>query len=210
MLRSILTLCLFAAGMAAAGTSVSVNGVMGDKALISVDGGAPRVMRPGETVGGVRLLTVSPNGVDVMLDNRRHTLAIGQGVYAGPASAAPRAVLTADGRGHFLANGLVNGLPVRFMVDTGASLVALPVSVARRAGVSLANATPVMINTANGQARAQRVVLNSLRVGDIGVNMVQALVVDDSALALPLLGMSFLNRTNMQREGDTLVLMQRY
>lgn len=210
MLRVMLTLCLFVAGMAAAGTHVGVSGIMGDKALISVDGGAPRVMRPGETVGGVRLLAVGPDGVEVMLDNRRHRLAIGQGVYATPASAAPRVVLTADGRGHFIANGMLNGLPVRFMVDTGASLVALPASVARRAGVSLDNATPVMINTANGQARAQRVMLNTLQVGDIGVNLVDALVVDDGALSLPLLGMSFLNRTNMKREGDTLVLMQRY
>lgn len=210
MFKALLALCLVGVEMAAAATSVSVSGVMGDKALISVNGGAPRVMRPGETVGAVRLLAVGPNGVDILLDNRRYKLTIGQGVSAAAPSAAPRAVLTADGRGHFIANGMVNGLPVRFMVDTGASLVALPASVARRAGVNLVNATPVVINTANGQARAHRVVINTLRLGDIGVNLVDALVVDDDALSLPMLGMSFLNRTNMQREGDTLVLMQRY
>ncbi len=210
MFKALLALCLVGVAMAAAATSVSVSGVMGDKALISVNGSAPRVMRPGETVGGMRLLAVGPDGVEVMLDNRRHTLAIGQGVNAAAPSAAPRAVLTADGRGHFIANGMVNGLPVRFMVDTGASLVALPASLARQAGVSLANAVPVMINTANGQARAQRVVINHLKLGDISANLVEAVVVDDAALTLPLLGMSFLNRVSLQREGDALVLMQRY
>lgn len=218
MVRITAALCLFVAGSAAAQTSVTVSGVMGDKALVSVNGAAPRVMRPGEIVAGVRLVGVGPQGVEIVVDGRRHVLAIGQGVHApmatagadGAAAAGERVVLTADARGHFSATGTVNGLPVRFMVDTGASLVSLPGSVARQAGINLSEAMPVVINTANGRARAQRVVINSLKLGQISVNLVEALVVDDTALSQPLLGMSFLNRTNMLREGDTLVLTQRY
>jgi len=209
-MRSSLALCTFTASLAAAAASVSVNGVMGDKALISVDGSAPRVVRAGERLGPLRLLTVGPNGVEIELDGRRYALALGQGVNAAPPAKAPRVVLSADGRGHFMADGKVNGQPVRFMVDTGASLVALPTSVARRAGVSQDGAVSVTINTANGQTRAQRVLLNTLELGEIRVNLVDALVLDDVALSFPLLGMSFLNRTNLQRDGDTLVLMQRY
>lgn len=191
---------------------------MGDKALVSVDGAPPKVVRQGERIGGLHMLGVGPNGVEIMLDGRRHTLGIGQGVHTPLTNSGTgqdttpggRLVLTADARGHFSATGTVNGLPVRFMVDTGASLVSLPSSVARQAGVNLAEATPVVINTANGRARAQRVVINSLKLGQISANLVEALVVEDSALSQPLLGMSFLNRTNMLREGDTLVLTQRY
>lgn len=210
MRKLVLTLCLLHAALAAAATSVTISGVMGDKALISVDGGPPRVLGPGDSTGGVRLLAVRPNGVEVMVGERRHVLAIGQGVHTSSPSSRPRATLTADARGHFLADGMVNGLPVRFMVDTGASLVAIPYSVAQRAGVSLAGATPVIINTANGAGRAHKVILNSLRVGDIQVSLIEALVVEDGRLPIPLLGMSFLNRTNMQREGDTLALVLRY
>lgn len=210
-------LCLFAAGGAWAQTSVTVSGVMGDKALISVNRGAPRVARAGDSVDGVKLLAVRPDGVELLVDGRRHQLAIGQGFQA-PTTAAKeaaseqggRVVLTADGHGHFSVPGIVNGLSVRFVLDTGASLVSLPASVARQAGVSLDNATPVVINTANGRARARRVVLNSVKVGGIAVSLVEALVVDDAGLSVPLLGMSFLNRTNMLREGDTLVLTRRY
>ncbi len=191
---------------------------MGDKALVSVNGAPPRVVRLGERVGGVRLVAVGPQGVEIVLDGRRHRLAIGHGVHVpsakvvaeGGTASGARVVLTADGRGHFSASGTVNGLPVRFMVDTGASYVSLPSSVARQAGVDLAGATPVVINTANGRAHAQRVVVNSLRLGEISAHLVEALVVEDAALSQPLLGMSFLNRTNMLREGDTLVLTQRY
>lgn len=218
MVKALAALCLFVVGSAGAQTSVTVSGVMGDKALVSVNGAAPRVVRPGESVAGVRLVGVGPQGVEMLVDGRRHVLAIGQGVHApitasgaeGAASAGGRVVLTADGRGHFAAAGTVNGLPVRFMVDTGASLVCLPSSIARQAGINLAEATPVVINTANGRARAQRVVINSLKLGRISVSLVEALVVEDAALSQPLLGMSFLNRTNMLREGDTLVLTQRY
>jgi aspartyl protease family protein len=218
MSRILAALCLFVAGSAGAQTHVTVSGVMSDKALLSVNGAQPRVVRPGEIIGGVRLVGVGAQGVEIVLDGRRHVLAIGQGVHAPSGKAATdagtppagRVVLTADGQGHFIASGTVNGLPVRFMVDTGASLVTLPGSVARRAGVNLSGATPVVVNTANGQARAQRVVLNSVKIGQISINLVEALVLDDAALAQPLLGMSFLNRTNMLREGDTLVLTQRY
>jgi aspartyl protease family protein len=218
MLRTLAALCLFVAGSAGAQTSVTISGVMGDKALVSVNGAPPKVVRPGERVGGVRLVAVGPQGVEIVLDGRRHRLAIGHGVHVpsakavaeGGTTSSARVVLTADGRGHFSATGTVNGLPVRFMVDTGASLVSLPSSVARQAGVDLAGATPLVINTANGQARAQRVVINSLRLGAISAHLVEALVVEDTALSQPLLGMSFLNRTNMLREGDTLVLTQRY
>ncbi|MGQ9686606.1 MAG: retropepsin-like aspartic protease family protein [Thiobacillaceae bacterium] len=218
MVRALAVLCLFVVGAADAQTSVTISGVMGDKALVSVNGGAPRVVRPGESVSGVRLVGIGPQGVEIVLDGRSHVLAIGHGVHVMPgkavadAATAPdgRVVLTADGRGHFSATGTVNGLPVRFMVDTGASLVSLPSSIARQAGVNLSEANPVVINTANGRARAQRVVINSLKLGQISANLVEALVVEDAALSQPLLGMSFLNRTNMLREGDTLVLTQRY
>lgn len=196
-----------------------MTGVMGERALISVNGGPPRVVRVGESVDGMRVLGVRPDSVVVEAHGRRQEIRLGQGSHAGAAAPGTetdkgqgggRLVLTADGRGHFTAQGSVNGLPLRFMVDTGASLVALPASFARRAGVNLGNAKPVMVGTANGTARAQQVVLNRIQVGDIRLNLVQALVVDDASLSIPLLGMSFLNRTNMVREGDTLVLTLRY
>lgn len=218
MRKLLAALCLFAATMAWARISVTVSGVMGDKALVSVNGAPARVMRPGERIGGVHLIGVGSDYVEIILEGRRHTLRISQGVHASLASASggnearsgAQVVLTADGRGHFTATGTVNGLPVHFLVDTGASLVSLPSSVARQAGINLDAATPVVITTANGRTQAKRIVINSLKLGQISVNLVEALVMDDSALAQPLLGMSFLNRTNMLREGDTLVLTQRY
>ncbi len=218
MRRTTAALCLLAALGAQAQTGVTVSGVMGDKAVLSVNGAAPRVLRVGESLNGVQLVEVGYGKVVVQMEGRRYTLGIRQGVHAAaPADKAAaagdssgRVQLTADGQGHFTAQGSVNGVPVRFMVDTGASLVALPEGVARRAGVDLDRAPAVTIQTANGRAPAHRVVLNNVTIDGISLHLVEALVVDDAGLSTPLLGMSFLNRTNMHREGDSLVLIQRY
>lgn len=192
---------------------------MGDKALVSVDGAPPRVVRAGERLGPAKVLEVARDRVRLEINGRRVDLSIGQAnVYAGPGP-GPQAtdpavggshVLTADGRGQFHAAGSINGHGVNFLVDTGASLVTLPQSVARRAGVDFRNAQPVHVSTANGVIPAQRVILNNISLGPIRANLVEAMVVDDRGLPVALLGMSFLNRADMHRQGDTLTLRQRY
>jgi len=191
-----------------AGTTLS--GVLGEKALISVNGSTAKVMSVGEVHLGVKLLAVRGQQVEVEEGGRRRVLDMGFSGGGAMMDSGGRTTLTADGRGQFYAQGEVNGSQTRFLVDTGASLVALPLSLAQRAGVRLENASKVSVNTANGRARAYKVLLNSLRVGEVRANLVEALVMDDRQLHAPLLGMSFLNRVNLNREGDLLTLTQRY
>lgn len=189
---------------------VTLSGLLGEKALISVDGGPPKVVAVGETHRGVKLLAVRGQEIDIEENGRRRSLGLGFSGGGSQSASGKRTVLTADGRGQFVANGDVNGSDARFLVDTGASLVALPRSLAERAGVRLETAAQVGVSTANGNARAYKVLLNSLRVGEIQASLVEALVLEDRQLRIPLLGMSFLNRVNMSREGDLLTLSQRY
>lgn len=215
-----LTLCLLVFATAGQAANVTISGIMGNRALISVDGGPPQVVGVGDRLGEVRILEVKRNAV--LLDNagRRMTLGIGQANTYHPAprphaqpdkaNGSGSIVLTADGRGQFMANGTVNGRSVSFLVDTGASLVTLPMSVAKGAGVDFRNAKRTMMSTANGVAPAQRVTLNHVGLGNIRANLVEALVVEDTNLPIALLGMSFLNRTDMSRQGDALTLKQRY
>ena len=120
-----------------------------------------------------------------------------------------RTVLKADGRGHFVAEGQVNGAAARFLVDTGATLIALPATEAKRMGLSYLNAPRGLVNTANGSAIAYKVKLDTVRVGEITINNVDAVVMD-GGLHMALLGMSFLNRTEMTRDGETMVLTKRF
>jgi aspartyl protease family protein len=195
----------------AAASSVSVNGVFGEKALIAIGNSPAKVMAVGDNIQGVRLLSVRGQQIVIEQDGKRRTLEVGFGSQpSGVLETQAEAVITADGRGHFLASGMVNSHPVRFLVDTGASAVVLPRSIATSAGVVLAGAKTVVIGTANGNARASKVLLNTIRVGNVSLNLVEAIVLDDAQLKVPLLGMSFLKRTNMKNEGDRLTLSQRY
>jgi aspartyl protease family protein len=210
-------LCLSGlAKMAAAATGVSVQAIMADRALVSVDGGPARLMQLGERQGALRLVEIRPSSVVVEQAGKRSEVGLGSrvtvrgGASGKPNGAAGRATLTADGKGHFAAAGSINGAPATLLVDTGASVVALPRSLAAQAGVRFDAAQRALIHTANGQTPAWRVLLNSVEVGGIRLHMVEAVVVEDKQLPVALLGMSFLNRTDMRREGDLLTLVQRY
>lgn len=118
--------------------------------------------------------------------------------------------LAADDRGHFTAEFKLNGRRVAAMIDTGATLVAINVSTARRIGIQLAPEDfKYKVDTANGEARAATVVIDQLQIGKIFVANVEAVVLDDSALNSTLMGMSFLKRLGRYEvENGALLLAQ--
>lgn len=200
--------CLFAAEPAWA-VEVGVVGLFPGKAVLVIDGGAPRTIAVGTRIGEVRLVAVEQDSATVEIGGKRQRLAIGQHAYSGGGDSAQTVSLTADGRGHFLTTGTVNGATVRFMVDTGATGVALGASDARRANVSIRNGRPIMVQTANGVTQAWLVKLGSVRVGDVTLHDVDG-TVHQHDMPVALLGMSFLNRMEMKRDGETLTLRKRY
>ena len=129
---------------------------------------------------------------------------------AAPASSGYRTVtLDSDGRGHFQVQARVEGRWIDFLVDTGASLVALRESSAARLGIHpTVRDYSIKMQTANGVGKAARVRLNYVEVNGITVRDVDAFVVPDEALATNLLGMSFLSRVKWTHDRGRLVLEQ--
>lgn len=129
---------------------------------------------------------------------------------ATPQPLGRKVVVAADERGHFTSTFKLNGRQVDGMIDTGATFVAINTSTAHRIGISL-NASDFRqkVNTANGTISAAVVTIDRLRIGKIAVDGVQALVLDDRALRINLIGMSFLRRLEKyQVENGTLLLVQ--
>lgn len=201
------SLCL--SGVTAGATEVGLAGVMGRKAILVVDGGAPHTVAPGQSVGGVRLLSLADDQAVVEFDGRKRTLRTGQLVSGAPAGEGDKVVLMADANGHYLTPGTINGSPVQFLVDTGATYVSIGASEARRLGLSASSGQSVQTLTANGQGSATRIKLDKVQVGGIVLYGVEALV-QQADLPFVLLGMSYLNRTDMQREGHALTLKKRF
>jgi aspartyl protease family protein len=210
MLRIIALLASLACGAAAA-ADVALVGVIGDRAaVLAVEGGDPKTVKVGQTWNGITVLSVQGDRATVTFDGRTRVLRHGQHYRsAAPAAERAQAVLAAGPGGHFMAEGLVNGTPVRFLVDTGATSIALPGREAARLGIDYRKAPRGVSNTANGPVTVYRVGLNTVRVGAIELHAVEAIVIE-SGLETALLGMSFLNRVEMKREGSTMTLIRRF
>jgi len=217
MLRRDLRLCALIVGGVISGgawsADVAVAGIFPGKALLVIDGGPPKLAAPGTRVAGVKVIAIQGETVEVEVDGARQRLRLGQHVVrSGTATNAAGTVvtLTADNRGHFSTLGSINGATVRFIVDTGASFVAMGRSDAQRANINfLQTGTPSAAQTANGIVRTWVVKLNQIRIGGVTLHNVDA-AVHDAELPFVLLGMSFLNRMEMLRDGDTLTLKRRY
>jgi aspartyl protease family protein len=199
---------LFATGAAA--MDVNVVGLFPNKAVVQIDGGKLQTLSIGQkTAEGVTLLAVAHDGATFEIDGQRLTLGLGHArMKASTATAA--VMVMADERGQFATNGEVNGIAIRFTVDTGASLVALPAIEARRLGLDYRKGPPVLMSTANGTAAGYRVQLDTVRLGDVTVHAVDAVVMEGEGLPVALLGMSFLRRMDIKREGEIMTLTKRY
>ena len=195
---------------AAQAADITVVGLFPGKAVLVVDGGGPRTYEVGSTVApGVKLVAADQSGATLESRGRRELIPLGSHVNRQAPSAQAGTVLQADERGHFIAQGMINGSPVRMLVDTGASLIALPAAEAKRMGIDYLRGSRATVSTANGVVPVYRVRLDTVRIGELELNQVDALV-QEQGLPIALLGMSFLNRTEMRRSGEQMTLQRRY
>lgn len=195
----------------AAAAEVSLVGLYAGKALVVIDGGRPRSIPLGGSADGVKLISIEEGAALFEVDGRKQRLRVGQNaVSTGDGGGGEQTVtLTADPAGHFVTVGSINGASVRMLVDTGATFISMGIADATRANIDYQKGQPAMMMTANGPARAWQVKLNSVRVGDVALGQVDA-VVHESNLPVVLLGMSFLNRMEMRRDGQSMTLKKRY
>lgn len=186
-------------------------GLLPGKALVVIDGGRARTMAVGTLQNGVKLVSIEDGAAVFEVDGRRQRFVLGQQTVSSGADDGTLATvtLTADGRGHFSAPGSVNGAPIRFLVDTGATLVSMGAADAVRANIDYRKGQPGMSMTANGPTKVWRVTLNSVKLGSVTLHQVDA-AVHEHDLPVALLGMSFLNRMEMKRDGSTMTLKKRF
>jgi aspartyl protease family protein len=212
-MRTLVVLAAMLACATASAQSVALQGMLGTKALLIVDSAAPKTVAPGETHQGVKVVSTSGDQAVVEINGKRHTLRVGDAPASvggsGNGGRGNRIVLTASSGGHFLTPGSINGGAVHFMVDTGATSVALGAADAQRLGINYRAGQLGYSSTANGTVAVYRVKLNSVRIGDVEVFDVDASVLP-AGMSHVLLGNSFLTRFQMKRDNDQMVLERRY
>ncbi|MBN9204723.1 retropepsin-like aspartic protease family protein [Methylibium petroleiphilum] len=213
LLSAVLILAAVGAAAQQPSRRVALSGSMGSRALLVIDGDAPRAVAVGSTVQGVKLISVNEAQAVVEIDGRRQTLRLGEAAVnlggAASAGSGTQITLSSDANGHFQAQGQINGRGVLFLVDTGATMVSMGQDEAERLGLAYKNGERIGLRTANGNTVGYRISLNTVRVGDVEVHNVAA-VVQPQPMPFILLGNSFLTRFQMKRENDTLLLQRRY
>ncbi|MES2952699.1 MAG: TIGR02281 family clan AA aspartic protease [Pseudomonadota bacterium] len=193
--------------------TVGLSGMLGGKALVIVDGSAPKAVAVGESYKGVKIVSTQGDDAVVEVGGKQHKLRVGDAPASVGGGAAPsggnRIVLTAGTGGHFFTQGQLNGKSTQMLVDTGATSVAMSVAEAQRLGIEYKSGQPIQMSTANGITQGWRIKLDSVRVGDVVVHGVEAAVTTGS-MSIVLLGNSFLTRFQMNRANDQMVLEKRY
>jgi aspartyl protease family protein len=202
----------FFASQAFAETRLNVVGLFSGKALVSINGSAPLTIGAGQTKNGVKLISANSESATFMVEGKRQTLKMGQAASvagnAGPVNNNPVS-LYADSRGHFTGNLSINGASLKYLVDTGASTVAMNSGDAKFAKIDYERGEKATASTANGTVEVYVVKLNTLKIGTIILNNVEVTVHEGGAPDVVLLGMSALNKLDMKRDNSIMTLTKK-
>jgi len=191
---------------------LTVKGLFKDRAMVEI-GGKPYLLTPGKTLkNGVKLISANSREAVIEVDGKVATYHLGERIgtnYTSP-KAKGRIEIWPDAMGMYTITGSINGFPLTFLVDTGATLVAMNEGQARRLGLDYKlSGIEGMTSTASGTARAWYIRVKSVKVGEIELNNVQAAVLQGNSPTHVLLGNSFLNRLEMKRHGQVMELIRK-
>ena len=205
-------ICIFAAGFIAAGSqaaaaTINLVGVVRDQAILTVDGSEPAAYAVGSTITrGYQLLSVRSDGATISENGKPVTIAVGR--YPAAGGAGQSLTLHADAVGQFYTDGSINGMSARMLVDTGATMIAMPAADAVRFGIDYRKGRPGTSSTANGKTKVFLVHVDTVRIGGVELKHFDA-TVHESGLPIILLGSNFLERFSMRREGQQMILTPR-
>jgi aspartyl protease family protein len=179
-------------------------------AVLLIDG--QRVtLRAGQSHGSVRLLEVGAQAAVIEIDGKAQRVGMSQrvsGSYRQPERREVRVQRNAQLQ--YITTAEINGRRTQVLIDTGANLVALNAAEAVRLGIGEEEGIQAPVQTASDVRMARQVMLDSVSVGGIHIEAVQAVVMDGAQPAMPLLGMSFLRHVSLAEEGGVLSLSAKW
>lgn len=204
-------LLLLAPALQADVVPVEIVGLFRDTAVIRVPGGE-RMLRLGETTDqGVTLVSANAREAVVAYQGEQHTVGLSNRVSGSFQQAQVSQVsIPADDLGQYRIRGAINHNYVDFLIDTGASVVALSSADAESLGIDYTLGQKGTVQTAQGNAESYFLTLDRVTVAGITAHNVQAAVISGRYPLDVLLGMSFLKQVSLQETGGVLTLVQKH
>lgn len=190
-----------------------VNGLFKNKAIVTIDG-KQRVLRKGKaSPEGALLLESNSKEAIIEIDGEQKTYTLGShigGNFTAP-TGGKKLILTPDSAGMYNVSGSINGSHVAFVVDTGATLVSMNSNIAKKLGIDYKmTGKEGHSYTASGKSKIYKINLKKVKIGDIEIHNVEGAVHEGNFPVITLLGMSFLGKLDMKREGRILELQKKY
>lgn len=205
----LLVSCFLLSGLANSAEQVIVKGLTKNAAVLVIDG-QQTLLKVGKSQYGVTLIEASSRDALLEINGVRKRLELSSQVGGSYQEVERKTVRIARREGgHHWVRGKINGNSVDFVVDTGASLISMNQSTAKRLGIDYRKGKPSVSTTANGVVQILLVSLDQVTIGEITQHNVQASIMPDASLPVVLLGNSFLSRVNMQIENGVMLLESR-
>jgi len=192
-------------------TDIMVLGLFKNRAVVKIDG-TQRTLKIGEkSPEGVTLISADSDIAILEVDGKQQEFKLGHHVSASFKRKKLAEAKIIPTKGMYATVGFINGQQVNFLVDTGATWIAMNVHQARSLGINFRYiGKRSTVSTANGVVPVYRVILKKVRVGEIELTNVAAGVLEGNSPQIVLLGNSFLNRVEMQRQGQVMLLKQKF
>ena len=202
---------LFFQGTVHAIEKLEVQGLFSNKVVLFIDG-KRHILAAGKTSPeGVKVVSVNRNGAVLDVDGKQKQYNLGSAISTSFAERkSQKETIFVNSAGMYMTFGNINGRSVRFLVDTGASAIAMNTEQAKQLGIRYDKVgIPAGVSTASGYEKAYRVRLKSVAVGGITETNVDAMVIDGNHPGPVLLGMTFLGRLNVEHSGNAMTLLQK-
>jgi aspartyl protease family protein len=211
-MRALIIAALISSTPLLAVEQIYVEALFSDRAMVMVDGKRRLLKRNKPSPEGLLLISASSKEAVIEYEGKRQTYPLGSRVstnFSKPKQVSAK--IYRDQGGSYTTVGTINGRTVNFLVDTGASAVAMYRSDAQRLGIQYRlEGAQMYVNTANGTAPAYEITLDRVQVGDIVLRQVRGFVIESTGSGHLLLGMSFLNRVKMEDQGAVLMLHRKF
>lgn len=190
---------------------IVVLGLFKNKAIVQIDGKQRTLKKGKASPEGVTLISADSETAILEINGKQKEFKLGRhiGTSYKQKKLAEAKIMPVNGM--YTITGFINGQPVKFLVDTGATWIAMNVHQARSLGINFRYlGKRGHVSTANGVVPIYRITLDKVRVGEIELTNVAAGVLEGNSPKEVLLGNSFLNRVEMQRQGQVMLLKQKF
>lgn len=210
----LISLCVTTQALSA--VQVNVVGLFTNKVIVMINGAGPYSLAAGQTKNGVTLVSADSSTAHFLVEGKRQVLGMGQAVSVGTSAVTADGTvntpvnLYADSEGHFFGQLVINGVTLKYLVDTGATSVAMNSGDAKYAKIDYQQGKKIQVSTANGITSAHLLKLNTIKIGTIVLHNIDVTVLDGGSPPFVLLGMSAQNRLGMKRQGAVLTMTKKY